>query len=332
MADPTFTDRDPPSAAPATHRIVYVVHGDVAYHDQAVFSVCTLLALIEDRQCRDLLIHVYTDQPQRMPMHAQIRCWPLQHADLRAWRGPLDYVHRIKLAVLQRAETDLGLPFIYVDCDTRWRDLPLEAFRTLEASPAQPPVCFMHAREELAQAGPGSSAHFPLLVRHRSQLADRGLREMPPWEIWNAGTIGLPQAAAGFFAAALELNDVLLPPARVRTTIEQLAVSLVATSRYSMQAFDQYLDHDWRFGQEWPYLLAKFFAGLPQPLDTASLIECCRRLPVSEGVLLEVRRQPEFRRHLRRYRRRRSLQKRRAAMRQLWDRLRAMVVSRAPPG
>ena len=301
MTASIVTDGAPPSGPPAVQRIVYVVHGDVAYHDQAVFSVCTLLALIEDRQCRELGIHVYTDQPHRLPAHAQIQCWPLHRAELQACRGPLDYVHRIKLAALQRAEADVGLPFIYVDCDTRWLDLPLDAFRMLDSADAgTQPICIMHAPEEQARPGPGSSAHYPLLDRHRSQLADRGLRKTPPWEIWNAGTIGLPRAASGFFAAALELNDVLLPSAPVRTTVEQLAVSLVATSQFSMRAFDRYLAHDWRFGQEWPYLLAGFFAGLPQPIDTASLVEHCRRLPVSEQALLEVRRRAHFRRHRRR--------------------------------
>ena len=89
--------------------ILYLSHGGPNYYDQTRYSVLTLLALLFEHNRNDVCIAVYTDRPDLLPAHDLIRAVRVEPKDFAAWRGPLNYVHRIKLCVLRRALGDLGV-------------------------------------------------------------------------------------------------------------------------------------------------------------------------------------------------------------------------------
>jgi len=113
------------------NEIVYLSHGKQKFHVQTCYSVLSLLDLMQREQYDDLDIVIYTDQPQQIPQHPRVHPIKLDDAMLHDWRGPLDYVHRIKLETLRRATSEIGPPFIYVDGDTRWLNIPHEPFAAL---------------------------------------------------------------------------------------------------------------------------------------------------------------------------------------------------------
>lgn len=303
------------------HKVIYLSHGAQAFHDQARYSALTLLDLLLRHQRSDVHIFMYTDRPEQVPAHPLIHAMPLTDDELGPLRGPLDYVHRIKLEILRRAEAEIGLPFIYVDCDTRWLSLPLDVFESLHAPELHPrPLLYMHVFEELVSAT-SSLGYFRLLTRKTADLAAWNLRTQPPWPVWNAGTIAVPGGAEGLFEEVLRVNDGLLPDAEVRRTIEQLALSLVVTERFEVRPFDRYLRHWWAFGYELPAVLRQFFAGLPPDLGVERLAAECGHFEPTESALLAVRQTPEFRRAMAREKRRKSIYKRKIALKALWLRL-----------
>lgn len=303
------------------HKIVYLVHGEPGFHDQARYSALTLLALLLRAGEDQIGIHVYTDRPELVPVHPLIVAHPLDPAQMRVWRGPLDYVHRIKLEVLRRAERELGTPLVYVDCDTRWRSLPLAELEALHApvGEARSPM-YLHLFEEEVSAGSAPS-YFQLLMRKRAALAARQLRAQPPWQVWNVGTIGVPAGAEGFFDEALALNDELLPEARVRRTIEQLALALVACDRFELRPFDHRLTHYWNYGYELPVVLRRFFDRLPTGLGVEQLAQACAEYEPPQSELLAVRQTEAFRRDMRQNKYAKSRDKRRIALKAQWLRL-----------
>ena len=136
---------------PMQRKIVYLSHGGQKFYDQTRFSVLTLLDLLLKQGRDDYRIVIYTDRPEQSPAHDSIQSVRVSSAELKKFRGPLEFIHRIKLEVLRRAEADIGLPFIFVDCDTRWLKIPDEQFDLLADGGRQQsgaaPVFYMHKFE-----------------------------------------------------------------------------------------------------------------------------------------------------------------------------------------
>src|SRR5258707_8605008 len=126
--------------------ILYLSHDGQKYHDQTRYSVLTLLALLLQQNRNDFRIAVYTDRPDLVPAHDLVKPIRVNAGEFAGMRGPLQYVHRIKLEVLRRAPGDLGTPLVYVDSDTRWLRIPHEPFATLSGS-GIPSTCFLYKVE-----------------------------------------------------------------------------------------------------------------------------------------------------------------------------------------
>jgi hypothetical protein len=272
--------------------ILYLSHGGQKYHDQTRYSVLTLLALLLEQNRNDFRIAVCTDRPDQLPAHDLVQAIRVSPAEFAGLRGPLDYVHRIKLGILRRALAELGAPLIYVDSDTRWRRLPDAPFAALDSSGGPSwPACFLY-KVEGAITARFFPQYFHLLQRRRGQLAVWRLPPDPPWTMWNSGTVGIPRESAGFIDDVLRVNDELLPHVGFRNCVEQLALSLVAAGRFDIQPFDGYLEHWWSYGSELPVVLRRFFDPLPPGLAVHEQAARAAQFQITEDDLRVIQRRP----------------------------------------
>jgi hypothetical protein len=277
--------------------ILYLSHGGRKYHDQTRYSILTLLALLIRHHRNDVRIAVYTDDPDQVPSHDLVEAMRISARDLALWRGPLDYVHRIKLGVLKRASGDLGTPLIYVDSDTRWLQIPDASFAALAMDDKDTrregvaPPCYLYKIE-----GAISPSFFPqyfrLLQNNRRRLEAWRLPCSPPWTMWNSGTVGLPRRSAGFIDDVLRVTDGLLPHVTSRNCVEQLALSLVAASRFDVRPFDACLEHWWPYGAELPGYLRRFFDPLPPGLPVAEEAARAAQFSIIEADLRAIQCRP----------------------------------------
>ena len=303
-----------------TH-IIYLSHGGKKYYDQARFSVLTLLHLLVKAQRTDVRIVVYTDDPSSVPAHALIECMPLTRTQLDAYRGPFDYVHRIKLKVLEHAARHFGSSLLYVDCDTRWLALPDAIFGMLQAGDG---AC-MHVEE--GRIGATFFPHYvAALERYRPQLHALGVAQVPAdLMMWNAGAIGVPAGAESFFTKAVAVNDFLLERVKPRNWAEQLAVSLVAVDAFTLKALGEPLHHYWNYSYEAPLYLAELFAKMGTGLSTERQAEYCAGIAWDEARLKALQAAPEHKRKRRRNKWRGSIAKRKVDLRVLIARLKRVA-------
>jgi hypothetical protein len=297
--------------------ILYLSHGGQKYHDQTRYSVLTLLALLLAQNRNDVRIVVCTDRPDQLPAHDLVKALYVSREDFAAWRGPLDYVHRIKLGILRCALEELGAPLIYVDSDTRWLNIPDAPFAALSREAPLPgsagvpsasssfhengrdargpgatrPTCYLY-RIEGAISPNFFPQYFHLLRKSRHRLATWRLPHDPPWTMWNSGTVGIPSRSAGFIDDVLRVNDALLPHVGFRNCVEQLALSLVAASRFDVRPFDAYLEHWWSYGSELPVYLRRFFDPLPPGLPITEQATRAAQFRIAEAELRAIQRQP----------------------------------------
>lgn len=300
--------------------IVYLSHGGKKFYDQARFSVLTLLHLLIEQNRTDVRIAVFTDDPSTVPEHELVTCMPLTRAQLSAYRGPFDYVHRIKLMVLRDAARHFGTALLYVDCDTRWLALPDDVFAHLQ----QDGRGCMHVQE-----GRLNGSFFPTYMaaieRLAPQLRALGVQNLrTDLMMWNAGAIGTPAGSESFFVKALAVNDFLLERVKPRNWVEQLAMSLTAESEFDMIALGDRLHHYWNFSYEAPIYFARIFAEMGSGRSVESQARFCAEHEWSIAELKALQAAPEHKRRRRFNKWRNSVAKQKIALRVMIARLRKL--------
>lgn len=273
------------------HKIIYLSHGGRRYHEQTCFSALTLLDLLLKQGRQDIQIVIFTDQPEEMPAHDLISSIYLAPDELTRFRGPLDFVHRMKLEVMRRAESELGLPFIFVDSDTRWLKIPDEPLASL-ADTGLPPSrrfpIYMHKPEGVISPT-FLPQYWKLLHKTQKQLSAWRLPK-GGWTVWNAGVFGVPIRAQGLFERALVINDELLLHVSYRHGVEQLTLSLLAAGEFQLRPFDEYLAHYWNHGSELPVVVGRFFRELPPGLSTQEQATRAGIFPIEDSELKAIQR------------------------------------------
>ena len=273
--------------------IVYLSHGSQKFYDQTMFSVMTLVSLLTKENRRDIRVVVYTDSAENAPQHPLVQVVEIDRTILKTYRGPFDYVHRIKHCVLLRASTELRGPLLYVDSDTRWLAIPDQALRMLrEDKGSAHPHCCMHVID-----GAFSDSHFPdyhrYLTQQGNELHAQGIHHLDRLLNWNAGAVGVPEGNTSFFEDALRISDFLFTRVKPRNWVEQLAWSMVGCDRYQMFALGDCLHHYWGYSYEAPIYLRRFFETLPAGLNSDQLAEACATHRWSQEALIEIQGQPK---------------------------------------
>jgi hypothetical protein len=271
--------------------IVYQSHGKQKFHDLTRYSVLTLLAWMLEHERNDFRIAVYTDRPDQLPVHDWVKPIRVTSGDLARWRGPLDFVHRVKLEILLRAQNEFGAPLIYVDSDTQWLRIPDEPFAALSASGA-PTICYMHKAEKPISAS-SHAGFFHFLHKNRDALVRWGISADPPWTMWNAGTVGIPRLAHHFIRDVLQFTDEMHPHAAHgdRNLVEQVAISLVAASRFEIRPFDAHLEHWWPYGTALPIFLRRLFDSLPPETPATEQAARAAQFKIVETELCAIQNQ-----------------------------------------
>ena len=258
-----------------------------------MFSVMTLLWLLTRENRRDIRVVVYTDRAENAPQHPLVQVVEIDRTILKTYRGPFDYVHRIKHCVLLRASRELRGPLLYVDSDTRWLAIPDQALRMLrEDKGSAHPHCCMHVID-----GAFSDSHFSdyhrYLTQHYNELHAQGIHHLDRLLNWNAGAVGVPEGSTVFFEDALRISDFLFTRVKPRNWVEQLAWSMVGCDRYQMFALGDCLHHYWGYSYEAPIYLRRFFESLPAGLNPEELAEACATHPWNREALIEIQGHPK---------------------------------------
>jgi hypothetical protein len=188
-------------------------------------------------------ITVFADRPQDYSSLG-VRCVDISAEQLRAWRGPLDFSHVVKLEVLREALKLFDEPCVLVDADTYFRKHPSKVVARVG-----PGRSVMHLRE--CRVGEPESAEQLELARHLfdAPFAERdGSRLLiePGMALWNAGVLGLDPADSAVLDDAIELTHQVYE--RTRSFVsEQLSVSFMLQRATTVRPTADAIFHSWPY-------------------------------------------------------------------------------------
>ncbi|MBX3019286.1 MAG: hypothetical protein KF767_15470 [Bdellovibrionaceae bacterium] len=240
-------------------KIVYQAYGREDIVRQVLFSVVSLKSRAESTE--GWTIEIYTDQPDRLQSFfagwPEVKIVPITTADIQGWRGAIDFVHRVKLKILEKATESLHEPLIYLDGDTYFAKDPTALFAQIS-----PTRSLMHIRESrLDEARDPLTKKIAKFVRKNSFSVDGASTQIPQSsEMWNAGVIGIHPANFQLLPLMVELTDQMYGRYQ-KHVMEQLAVSYLLQTKTVVASSHLEVIHYWPSKEAFDAAIGNFLAS-----------------------------------------------------------------------
>ncbi|HEX9052475.1 MAG TPA: hypothetical protein VF841_18255 [Anaeromyxobacter sp.] len=217
-------------------RVVTQAYGREDVRAQALYAAWSALAWGEGLP---LDVHVYTDDAASFaPLGDAVQVRVLAPEEIRAWRGPHDFVHRLKAEMIRdvvRRFPDGKL--LYVDADVAFRAPLAPLFDRIG-----PGSAVLHVHEYDVLAHPTKQ-----LRRFRRRMRKVTFRGRPvdlAHGMWNAGAVGLDASHFALVDEWLALVDEVYPqwPYWIH---EQWAISQLLERAAKVSPADDVVLHYW---------------------------------------------------------------------------------------
>jgi hypothetical protein len=227
--------------------LIYQAYGSPDILNEALFSILSYL-----RQPAGATVLVYTDNPAHfravLGEAAGVAYVPIEPAQWRAWRGDIDFVHRVKILVLQHAAAHYAGSLLYVDTDTIFTQSPADIFSSLSQGQR-----FMHLSEGRLNDGNALNRKINRVLQARDAPTLAGGPIAPATRMYNAGVLGLRSTDAPLLAQVLALTEQLYRhyPKHV---MEQLAFSVVWARSGPVREAAPWVYHYWNLKEIRPAL------------------------------------------------------------------------------
>ena len=233
--------------------LVYLAYGPRRFLDEAIYSLASHVAVSGPDAAA---VTVYTDDPGylRARLPAGVRYEELGADRIRSWRGPTDFVHRVKVEMLRDFCARQRGTVVYVDTDTVFLKPLDDVFAALERGG----VAFMHESEGRLSSRKNPIFRKLLAFFRKNSFTYRGAPLLVPPEsgMWNAGLIGMRVDQRRLLDEVLDLTDQF--HARYpKHVMEQFAFSYVLSRELALHAADDHVHHYWNF-KEFDGVLSAF--------------------------------------------------------------------------
>ena len=167
---------------------------------------------------------------------------------IKTMRGEINFLHRMKIAIIDEALQRAADKIFYVDSDTFFTANPKRAEEIVS-----PGVAFMHLKEydfaslenKPLPAGKTFRAFYDLIVSRSFRVTDNDALRISPTAIsWNAGAMVLHPAHRTWLGDVYALTDQFYP-ATGNHASEQYAFSVVLQQRAHLQPCSDLVYHYW---------------------------------------------------------------------------------------
>lgn len=204
-------------------------------------------------------IYLYTDNPDyftaRFGQQPHLHFVPITVQDIARWKGPRNFVHRMKIEVLRDCARRSEGHLFYLDTDI---------YALQDLRPLLQQIDAGHSLMDKEEYVIGQ-ALLPLprkvkrFVKGKTFAYGQGKTAQISWQhsMWNAGILGIARENLGLVDEALALTDVLYD-AYQKPVMEQLAFSYLLQTRTQVIAAQPWLMHWWSIKDAFDPSLTQF--------------------------------------------------------------------------
>lgn len=214
-------------------------------------SFCLVSYVAHHPKQKDAFIILFTDAPdffKKLLPDFNIRYVALTPQKIKLMRGDIDFLHRMKIALIEEAFEIYNGPILYADSDTFFISDPTPLINRLS-----PETAFMHVLEypfsKLERmplpAGETFQAFFKLITSQQFKGASgQTIAVTPEHASWNAGVMLFHPSHKKFIADVYALTDQFYPATKNHAS-EQYAFSLVVQMNTRLEPCDSVVYHYW---------------------------------------------------------------------------------------
>lgn len=196
----------------------------------------------------DSRVLLFTDKPEYFAPYVSglpVDYVLLTPEKIREMRGAIDFLHRMKIALIEEAFAKTTGNMLYADSDTFFTANPLPLLDQVSEDKA-----FMHLHEyrfvrNLQDSTKTYHDFLDHVVSRDFELSDGSrLRVTPEHSSWNAGVMFFHPSHVRFIADVYKLTDQFYPASGSHAS-EQYAFSLMLQEHLRLEACDSVIYHYW---------------------------------------------------------------------------------------
>lgn len=231
----------------AKYAIAYLAYGLESTKYQAILSIYTLYHHVGEA-AKDFLFIIYTDGDRRI-LDTYLKGFPvrlevLTKEQVKEFRGPDNYVFRLKPSIIKDYFSKYKQNLLYMDTDTFFMRDPTALLASIK-----PGYSIMNVQEyNFVDAGTVEPMHwFTMrqgLKQHTYTVNGEQVAIPLTTMMWNAGIIGLSQADAQVVDQYLSLTDEIFSRCK-SFIVEQFVASYVLQLATQLRSTEDYIDHYW---------------------------------------------------------------------------------------
>ena len=240
--------------------LVYQAYGKDEIKQECVFSVLSLYRYTSESLLNQLSVVIYTDTPEKFDL-LESSPFPVffeavNTQTLTDWRGDIDFVHRVKIKILQDFCSKYQGAVLYLDTDTYFSQNPDTLFGLIEQG-----KYLMHT----AEGAINSKKNLTLkklekfLSSRTIQIGKETMQIDTHLQMWNAGVLGFVSEQIELLDNVLLFTDTFYKLYQ-KHIAEQFAFSFYM-QKNELLAADSYIFHYWNF-KEFRSILSEFFKVL----------------------------------------------------------------------
>ncbi|MFN8417620.1 MAG: hypothetical protein U0U66_14920 [Cytophagaceae bacterium] len=233
--------------------IVFQVYGKDYIFNECFYAI---LSILNKKPSQPFTFLIYTDQPQKFDWLQLPNCTleTLSNDTIQLYKGEIDFVHRVKIKVLEHALSNYKGNFIYLDTDMYALTDITELFKQINTTQT-----LMHEQEGSIKSKYNLVAKkiYKFVNTHLDWLKSKNITLDLYTIMYNAGVIGISNEHKSVVAKVLSDTDIIYPifPSHI---VEQISFSLELKNHSKVIDTSDVLFHYWFF-KEYRAILAEFF-------------------------------------------------------------------------
>lgn len=181
---------------------------------------------------------IYTDDEaylRKYLSHVIVTYKPLGLDRISEWKGDFNFIHRLKIKMLQDVSNHFEGNFLYVDSDTYFTKPLKEKFKAIEEG-----NLFMHCQE----VPMGAARVYRTLLGKAVTVSSTHYQLIESTHVWNAGALGFTNTARKMLNDVLSFTDQLFPVSQ-KHVVEQLAFSVIFNQHAPIRSLEHEIFHYW---------------------------------------------------------------------------------------
>ena len=236
--------------------LVYSVFGNENFYNEALYSI---LSYLKFHKADENQIIIYSDSTDffKKKLSQSIIYIELSNDEITNWKGKHNFVHRVKVKVIQDVVSKYNGNFLYLDSDTYFTKNCSEIFNNINSNA----IYFDKSEGKLIDNKGGIARKMKAFLKNESEFKIPSLNETIKidsyFTVWNAGVIGFNSSYSNQLKMVEELVDVLYSKNQL-FVMEQISFNYFFQRKTKPLESKNHIHHYWYF-KEFRDVLSHFF-------------------------------------------------------------------------